>query len=106
MFGSSGQVIGMDALLEFFKSRGPCRRIKSRHSEGFFGPVGVFAERRHKCPTARVTQPLRFRKISLASPQDFFRVSVLGDIRDRPNKFRRPRLISLRSMADDMNMLN
>jgi hypothetical protein len=105
-FSNSSPVIGMDALLEFFKLRRSSCGFEAGYAEYFFGPVGMFAERRHKCPTARVTQPLRFRKISLASPQDFFRVSVLGDIRDSPNKFWRPRLIPLRRMANDMNMLN
>src|SRR5437660_9135219 len=67
-FSNSSSVIGMDAPLEFFKSRRSSCRIESRYAEYFFGPVGVCAKRRHKCPTARVTQPLCFRKISLASP--------------------------------------
>ena len=58
---SSGHVIRMDALLKFFKSRRSCRGIKSRYAEDFFGPVGVLADRRVGCPTARVAQPLRFR---------------------------------------------
>jgi hypothetical protein len=60
-FFSSGPVIGMDAPLEFFKSRrAPCG-IESRYAEDFLGPVGMFAGRRDTCPTARVAQPLRFR---------------------------------------------
>jgi hypothetical protein len=61
VFFSSGPVIGMDAPLEFFKSRRPPGGIESRYAEDFLGPVGMFAGRRDTCPTARVAQPLRFR---------------------------------------------
>src|SRR5207245_6331576 len=105
-FSNSGPVIGMDAPLEIFKSRRPSRRLRPRYAEYLFGLVGVCAERRHKCPAARVTQPLRFRKISLASPQDFFAMLALGDISDRANKFQPPGLILFRSMADNMNIFN
>src|SRR5437667_331818 len=104
-FFSSGSVIGMDAPLEFFKSRRPSCGIESRYTEDFLGPVGVFADRRDACPTAGVAQPLRFRQIRFASPQDFFRAPALGDIGDRPDKFQRPRLIFLRSMAYNVNVL-
>jgi hypothetical protein len=55
VFFSSGQVVGMDAPLEFFKSWRPSCGIESRYAEGFLGPVSVFAGCRDKCPTARMT---------------------------------------------------
>src|SRR5579864_8024038 len=33
-------------------------------------------------PTARLAEPLRFRQITLASPQRFFRLLALGDVAD------------------------
>jgi hypothetical protein len=60
VFSSSGPVIGMDAPFEFFKTRRPFCGIESRYAEYFFGPVGMFADRRDTCPTARVAQSLRF----------------------------------------------
>ena len=68
-FSSSGPIIGMDTSLEFFKSRwSPCG-IETRYAEYFFGPVGMFADRRDTCPTARVAKPLRFRQIGFAASQ-------------------------------------
>jgi hypothetical protein len=43
VFFSAGPVIGMDAPLEFFKSRRPSCGIESGNAEYFFGPVGMFA---------------------------------------------------------------
>jgi len=68
-FSSSGPIIGMDAPLEFFKSRRRSCGIESRYAEYFFGPVGMFADRRDTCPTAGVAQPLRFRQIGFAALQ-------------------------------------
>jgi hypothetical protein len=61
VFFSSGAVIGMDAPLEFFKSRRPLCGIESGYAEDFLRPIGMFADRRARCPAARMAQPLRFR---------------------------------------------
>jgi hypothetical protein len=60
MFCGSGPVIGMEAPLEFFKSRRPPCGIETQNAERFLRPVGMFAGRRDTRPAARVTQPLRF----------------------------------------------
>src|SRR4029077_20281328 len=66
---SSGPVIGMDAPLEFFKTWRPFCGIESHYAEYFFGPVGMFADCRDTCPTARVAQSLRFSQIGFAALQ-------------------------------------
>jgi hypothetical protein len=55
MFCSSRPVIGMEALLQFFKPRRPPNGIETQNAERFFGPVGMFAALRGTCPTARVS---------------------------------------------------
>src|SRR6202035_4537821 len=101
-----GAVIGMDAPLEFFKSRRPPCGIETVNAERFLGPVGMSAGRRDTCPTARVTEPLRLRQISLAPPQDFFGMLALGDIRDRPDKLHRPGPTFLPGKAHNLNVFD
>ncbi len=72
-FANFGLIIRMDALKERFVSRLSTVRIKTHHPVAFFGEVLDLALRRYRCPTARVAEPLRFRQITLASAQRFFR---------------------------------
>jgi hypothetical protein len=66
-FAEFGLIIGMDALKERFVSRLTTVRIKTQYAVAFFGEVLDFTRGRYRRPTARVAEPLRFRKIALAS---------------------------------------
>src|SRR6266436_4752328 len=56
-------------------------------------------------PTPRTREPLRFRQITLASPQRFFRPLVLGRIHHRSDILEFARLISL-SMSHNVDMFD
>jgi hypothetical protein len=59
-----GLIIRMDALKKRFVSRLFTVPIKTQYPVTFFGQISDFADSRG--PTARLTEPLRFRQITLA----------------------------------------
>src|SRR4029077_11928880 len=71
-FPNFGLIVRMDALKERFVSRLSTMGIKTQHAVAFFRQVPDSAHGRYRRPTARVAEPLRFRQITLTSPQRFF----------------------------------
>src|ERR1700688_4659003 len=87
LFHGPGLIIGVNALKECFESRLSTMRVKAQHAVAFLGPVPDLSHSGSPCPTACVAEPLRFRQITLAPPQGFFRLLCCGDVNRGPDKF-------------------
>src|SRR5258707_10964571 len=78
-------IVGMNSLDEFFESGRTIPRIKTQNAVAFLRPisdVGIGTPG----PTARVAQPLRFRKVRFTGPEGLLGRLTLGDISHRPDK--------------------
>src|SRR4029077_15915183 len=67
----------------------------------FLGQMQGSVSGRSPGPTARLAEPLRFRQITLASPQRFFRLLALGDVADGTGHKRA--LLRLQGTETDLN---
>src|SRR5579864_5356263 len=72
----------MNAPQQLFPSRRACFWIEAVYAIPFLGQMQGSVSGRSPGPTARVAEPLRFRQITLAAPQRFFRLLALGDVAD------------------------
>ena len=81
-----GSILLMNALQPFFPSRHALLWIEAIYAIPFLGEMQGVSSRHPPDPTPRVREPLRFRQISLAPPQRFFRALGLGRVRHRPDK--------------------
>src|SRR5260370_2744452 len=60
-FAKFGLIIRIDALREYFQSRFSTVRVKTQHAVAVLGPVPNVPRSTAPCPTARMSQSLRFR---------------------------------------------
>jgi hypothetical protein len=59
LFYARGSIIRVKALIEYFDWRQTLVRVKTQDAVAFLGPVPELSG--SPCPTAGVTEPLRFR---------------------------------------------
>src|SRR6266851_6852273 len=71
----------MDSLPNVFAGRQMLLRIQSKNSEHFLGAVEHLLATGVPCPTAGVSQLLRFSQISLTAHQSLFRSLALSQIK-------------------------
>jgi len=83
-----GSIFGVNALEPFFPGRHTPFRIEAIYAIPLLRQMQGLSPRYLPGPTARVREPLRFRQITLALLQCFFRSLALGDIRHCPHKFK------------------
>src|SRR5229473_6706547 len=102
-FDHPAAILWMDPLQHRFAVRKALLRIEAPNSEIFLRPI----QRRCRVegPAPRMREPLRFRQITLASPQRFFRTLTVADVHYRPNKLDFARLISF-SMSHNVDMFD
>src|SRR6266536_2519924 len=79
-------IVGMNSLDEFFHSRQTIPWIKTQNAVAFFRPIPDVGFGTPG-PTARLTEPLRLRQISLALAQRFFSLPLVRDVSHRAHKF-------------------
>src|SRR6267143_4206700 len=77
----------MNALQLFFPSRQTIFWIKAIYAVPFLGQMQGVSSRYPPSPTPRTHEPLRFRQITLAPAQRFFRLLCCGDVYRGPDKF-------------------
>src|SRR5262245_20499681 len=70
----------MNPLPHRFVIRKTLRWVEPQDPKHFLGPVKRFAHTRLMSPTTRVSQPLRFRKVSFTASYLFFRPLAIFDI--------------------------
>src|SRR5258708_2795173 len=75
-----GSILRMSTLQPFFPSQHALFRIEAVYAIPFLGEMRGVSSRYPPGPTPRVREPLRFRQITLAPPQGFFRPIALGDV--------------------------
>src|SRR6266404_8970305 len=81
-----GSILRMNALQPFFPSRRALFWIEAIYAVPFLGQMQGVSSRYPPGPTPRMREPLRFRQITLASPQCFFSLLALSDIRHRSHE--------------------
>src|SRR5207245_514054 len=77
-----GSVIRVNTLQQLFPSRHAHFWIEAVYAIPFLGQMQGSVSGRSPGPTARLAKPLRFRQITLAPPQRFFRLLSFGDVAD------------------------
>src|SRR5437899_11818827 len=95
----------MNPLEPLFPSRHALLWIKAIDAIPLLGKMHGFSSRHSPNPTPRMREPLRFRQITLASPQRLFRLLALGGLHHRSNKLKFSRLISS-SMGHNMDLFD
>src|SRR4029077_17447667 len=73
-------IFWVDSLPDIFAGRYTLLRIPSKNTVHFLGPIVSHFVGAVPSPTARVTQSLRLRKITLTAPQGLFGPLALGDV--------------------------
>src|SRR5467141_4143568 len=89
-----GSILRMNALQPLLPARTALFRIEAIYAIPFLGEMQGFSSRYPPSPTPCVRESLRFRQITLALLQRFFRSLALGDIRNRAYKFDAARFIA------------
>src|SRR5258708_24967097 len=83
-----GSICRMDPLETLFPNRHALCRIEPINPVPFLGQVNCVPSRYLPDPTARMSDPLRFRQVTLASPQRFSRPLAFGDICNRSHELK------------------
>src|SRR3981081_4927181 len=81
-----GSILRMNALQPFFPARHALFRIEAIYAIPFLGEMRGFSSRYPPRPASCVRESLRFRQITLALLQRFFRSLTLGDVHHRPHE--------------------
>src|SRR6266478_670954 len=100
-----GSILRMDALHLFFPSGRALLWIEAIYAIPFLGQMQGDSSRYLPGPTPRMREPLRFRQVTLAPAQCFFRKVALGGVHHSPNKLDFAQLISF-SMSHNMDMFD
>src|ERR1700735_5671615 len=70
----------MNMLEKLFARRHSISRVKTQQAEALIGPVSVFARKGVPCPTAGMTESLRFRQVCFALAKLHFRLPCGADV--------------------------
>src|SRR6267142_5949653 len=100
-----GTILWINALEPLFPNRHSLFRIKAIYAIPLLGKMHGFSSRHSPNPTPRMREPLRFRQITLASPQRLFCLLDLGGVHHRSNELEFSRLISF-SMSHNVDMFD
>src|SRR5713226_3091193 len=88
-----GSILRMNALQPLFPSWNAVFWIKAIYAIPFLGQMQRLSSPYAPNPTPHMREPLRFRQITLAPPQRFFRLLCCGDVHHRSNKLDAARYI-------------
>src|ERR1700730_11734184 len=89
-----GSILRMNAPQPFFPSRHARFCIEAIYAIPFLGEMQSVSSRYLPDPAPCVSEPLRFRQITLASPQRFFHPFALGGVCHCPDKLDASRFIA------------
>src|SRR5216684_2340487 len=101
-----GSILRMNALQPFFPGRGALFWIEAIYAIPFLGQMQGVSSRYLPGPAPCVREPLRFRQITLALPQRFFRLLCCGDVDRGPDKFYEVARLVQDRMADGVEVLD
>src|SRR5258707_1515472 len=104
-FPEPGSVIRMNLLKEVFAVGQAIGWIETQNTITLLRPVTGSTSRSAPGPTAGLAHLLRFRQIPLTAPEVFLGRLALGDVRNRPDKFKVARLI-FHCVSHDVNILD
>src|SRR6266850_5867137 len=100
-----GTILRMNALEPLFPSWHALFSIKAIYAIPLLGKMHGISSGHSPNPTPGMREPLRFRQITLASPQRLFRLLVPGGVHHRSNKLEFSRLIAF-SMSHNVDMFD
>src|SRR5713101_7607613 len=100
-----GSLLRMNAPQPLFPSRHALFWIEAIYAVPFLGQMQGVSSRYPPGPTPSVREPLRFRQITLAPSQRFFRLLSCGDVHHRSNKLDAARHI-VQSMSHNMDIFD